>query len=116
MEMTEQEKRDRVIEGLKRILHSGKMYEAHLVIDTCEAALALLKEQEPKVLTLEEYEAWIDTPFTERNPVFYEELTKRGTVTSWVNTTVCSLREYGKNDRCWTSRPSDEQRRNTPWT
>lgn len=39
--------REKVIEGLKRLLHSGKMYDAHLVIDTCEAALALLKAQEP---------------------------------------------------------------------
>ena len=75
----------------------------------------LLKAQEPRVMTLEEYEAWIDTPFTERNPVFHEERTKRGTVTCWVNTVVCTLREYGKNDRCWTSRPTDEQREKEPW-
>lgn len=78
-------------------------------------ALALLKAHEPRVMTLEEYEAWIDTPFTERNPVFHEERTKRGTVTCWVNTVVCTLREYGKNDRCWTSRPTDVQRKETPW-
>lgn len=78
-------------------------------------AFALLKAQEPRVMTLKEYEAWIDTPFTERNPVFHEERTKRGTVTCWVNTVVCTLREYGKNDRCWTSRPTDEQREATPW-
>ena len=76
----------------------------------------LLKAQEPRVMTLEEYEAWIDTPFTERNPVFHEERTKRGTpVTCWVNTAVCTLREYGKNDRCWTSRPTDEQREVVKW-
>ena len=75
----------------------------------------LMKAQEPRVMTLEEYEAWIDTPFTERNPVFHEERTKRGTVTCWVNTTVCSLSEYGKNDRCWTSRPDEKRRAETPW-
>lgn len=83
-----------------------------------DLALAVMREltaQEPRVMTMDEYEAWIDTPFTERNPVFHEERTKRGTVTSWVNTTVCTLREYGKNDRCWTSRPTDEQRQATPW-
>lgn len=78
-------------------------------------ALALLKAQEPRVMTLEEYDAWTGIPFTERDPVFHEERTKRGTVTCWVNTTVCSLSEYGKNDRCWTSRPTDEQREATPW-
>jgi hypothetical protein len=66
---------------------------------------AKLKAQEPRVMTAEEYDAWTDIPFTERDPVFHEERTKRGSITRWVNTGVCSLREYGKNDRCWTSRP-----------
>ena len=82
---------------------------------TLEQVVSALKAQEPHVMTLEEYEAWIDAPFTERNPVFHEERTKRGTVTCWVNTVVCTLREYGKNDRCWTSRPTDEQREKEPW-
>jgi len=82
---------------------------------TLEQVVNALKAQEPRVMTLEEYKTWIDTPFTERNPVFHEERTKRGTVTSWVNTTVCSLREYGKNDRCWTSRPDEKTREETPW-
>ena len=85
-------------------------------IEPMRDALALLKAQEPRVMTLEEYEAWIDTPFTERNPVFHEERTKRGTITCWVNTVVCTLREYGKKDRCWTSRPTDEQREAVPWS
>lgn len=78
-------------------------------------ALALLKAREPRVMTLEEYDAWTDIPFTERDPVFHEERTKRGSVTCWTNTTVCSLREYGKNDRCWTSRPTVEQMEAIPW-
>lgn len=77
--------------------------------------IALLRAHEPRVMTLEEYEAWIDTPFTERNPVFHEDRTKRGTVTSWVNTAVCTLREYGKNDRCWTSRPDEKRREAVKW-
>lgn len=75
----------------------------------------LREAQEPHVMTLEEYDAWTDLPFTERDPVFHEERTERGTVTCWVNTTVCSLREYGKNDRCWTSKPTDAQRKATSW-
>ena len=84
----------------------------NLVIDNI---ISLLKAQEPRVMTLEEYDAWTDLSFTERDPVFHEERTKRGSVTCWVNTAVCSLKEYGKNDRCWTSRPTDEQREATPW-
>ena len=78
-------------------------------------ALALLKAMEPRVMTLEEYDAWTNIPFTERDPVFHEERTKRGSITCWVNTTVCSLREYLKNDRCWTARPDRETREATPW-
>ena len=85
------------------------------IVDAIDMAIEAVKAQKPRVMTLEEYEAWIDTPFTERNPVFHEERTKRGTVTCWVNTVVCTLREYGKNDRCWTSKPTDEQREATPW-
>ena len=74
-----------------------------------------LKAQEPRVMTLEEYEAWVDIPFTERNPVFCEERTRRGSICYWANTTVYSRSEYGKNKRCWTSRPTEEQREATPW-
>lgn len=81
----------------------------------CGMAIDALKAQEPRVMTLEEYDAWTDLPFTERNPVFHEERTKRGSVTCWTNTAVCSLREYGKNDRCWTSRPTVEQMEATSW-
>lgn len=112
---------EKVIKGLEHCAHTEGYCDKRCpywdVKDNCGAtlkrdALALLKA---RVMTLEEYEAWIDTPFTERNPVFHEERTKRGTVTCWVNTAVCTLREYGKNDRCWTSRPTDEQREATPW-
>ena len=85
------------------------------IVDALDFAIEALKAQEPRVMTLEEYDAWTDIPFTERDPVFHEERTKRGSVTCWVNTCVCSLREYGKNDRCWTSRPTDEQMEATPW-
>ena len=78
-------------------------------------AIDLLIAQEPRVMTREEYDAWTDIPFTERDPVFHEERTERGSVTCWVNTTVCSSREYGKNDRCWTSRPTDEQMEAVKW-
>ena len=113
-----------VIEGLDRHLSDkrddpcfGCPYYKH---KDCEKklgadAITLLKAQAPRVMTLEEYDAWTDIPFTERDPVFHEERTERGSVTCWVNTTVCSLHEYGKNDRCWTSRPTYKQMEETPW-
>lgn len=125
------DKLEKVVKGLETCVISGTRedcegYECPYFIyndevsDDCQVtlfsdALALLKAQKPRVMTLEEYGTWTDIPFTERDPVFHEERTKRGSVTCWVNTGVCSLREYGKNDRCWTSRPTDVQRKATPW-
>ena len=114
----------KVIKGLECISGGAKQLcrdceyskrEEWCIEECAKDALALLKAQEPRVMTLEEYNAWTDIPFTERDPVFREERTERGTVTCWVNTTVCSLREYGQNNRCWTSRPTEEQRRAEPW-
>ena len=108
---------EKVIEGFEmsyrysNVDENNTLVPQQLVLD----ALALLKAQEPRVLTAEEYDAWIDIPFTERDPVFHEERTKRGSITCWTNTTVCPLHEYGKNDRCWTSRPTDEQREAVKW-
>ena len=121
--MNEQEKREKVIKWLEICIkgcddscpYKKECESKGGFIEPMRDTLTLLKSQEPHVMTLEEYEAWIDTPFTERNPVFHEERTKRGIVTCWVNTVVCTLREYGKNDRCWTSRPTDEQREAIPW-
>ena len=128
MRMTDREK---AIKGLETCRISGTREDCEgygcpyfiyndAVSDECqvhlfEDAIALLKAQEPRVMTLEEYDAWTDIPFTERDPIFHEERTERGSVTCWVNTTVCSLREYGKNDRCWTSRPTDAQMKETKW-
>lgn len=109
--MTEREQVIAELMYLKRDCLEGSATD-----DTLNKAIALLKAHEPRVMTLEEYEAWIDTPIKERNPVFHEERTKRGTFTRWVNTVVCTLREYGKNDRCWTSRPTDEQRQAVKWS
>lgn len=125
--MTEQEKRDRVIEGLKRILHSGKMYEAHLVIDTCEAAIALLKAQEPRLMTLEEVRDEAEYMYLEKHSETGSDLYGCAIRGDWdgygiellmgeYDTARERWSEYGKRWRCWTSSPTDEQRRNTPWT
>ena len=88
--------------------------------------LALLKEQEPRVMVLEEVLA-SDKPF------LIEVVT--GNIT-WASCfgEYCLCNEmivrivdndgavddryeemYGTKWRCWTSRPTEEQRKNTPW-
>lgn len=86
-------------------------------------ALALLKaeppkEQEPRVLTLEEVLAWAETPAEKRDPVFFEQ--KKGIGPSgWICNSLCPKEYYlcclDKDARCWTSRPTDEQRKAAEW-
>lgn len=83
----------------------------HLTSD----ALALLKAQKPRVMTLEEYKAWMDIPFCERDPILLEMKSRRGTETWWTNTAEFSIENYGKTERCWTSRPDEKVRQETPW-
>jgi len=95
-------------------------------------ALELLKEQEPRVLTLEE------TLHRLKEPVFLETksrqsytgwvlvydvqngmgitgvrmgLTQPGHITTWYPIDL-----YGSKWRCWSAKPTDEQREATPWT
>ena len=81
----------------------------------------MLKAQEPRVLTLEEIEAsdvvWMNVSDTviaavydvfSSTPNFWDFHTKQGT---W----SMAVREYGRTWRCWSSRPTDEQRRAVKW-
>lgn len=89
-------------------------------------ALALLKEQEARVLTLDETIASCE------NPVWLEENTLQGSYGAWG--VVKSLHEkynavniggvrfgywprakYNISWRCWSARPTEEQMRDTPW-
>lgn len=137
--MTDSEKREKVIRGLT--VCSDDIYKCidcpyypenngntncsnHL----CADALALLKEQEPRVLTLEELrdvgQVWeISAPpylWLDKNRSIYN------TISFW-----CAWRDiyemihgrhdkytdenYGSEWRCWTARPTEEQMRETPW-
>ncbi len=94
--------------------------------DAVEAALALLREQEPRVMTLEEV----------RDEAEYMFLEKRSS--TWSDLFGCAIRgdwnwygmdlllgeddyirgmweNYGKTWRCWTARPTDEQRKTVKW-
>lgn len=96
-------------------------------------AISLLKEQEPRVLTLEDvmeiYNAtdshvWpYDTApfiFVEEHPDIY---TYHGSWTAWREIMailhdgifVHTRNTYGKTWRCWSARPTDEQRKVVKW-
>lgn len=87
-------------------------------------ALELLKEREPRVLTLEEVlsQAW-DYCYIEAQVRPHSEMLEKlcGTHRLYCTTSIVLERqtrgdkEYGKTWRCWTARPTDEQREATPW-
>ena len=72
-------------------------------------ALALLKAQEPRVMTLEEASAvevvWVEDRGT--NTVFLCLVRN--------NMNDSELYKYGIQWRVWSARPTDEQRKETPW-
>lgn len=88
-------------------------------------ALALLKAQEPRVMTLEEVKM-LDSDY-----YYLESMRSPGkelreivgayglTCVTWPSITwarqTMGDSGYGKTWRCWTSRPTEEQRRATPW-
>ena len=89
--------------------------------DAIEQALALLKAQEPRVIKVGDVRNWVNSDRITREPVVIEI---RGGVCAWIiddevrelpGEANLSSDLYGKTWRCWTSRPSDEVRRATPW-
>lgn len=135
---------EKVIKGLeqhmkKRCL-SGKeqlqpvicpyFQESDCIIELCCDALELLKQREPRVLTLEEiWEYGDDKPLfieyvlpteTVMKPAIFqpdnsEKDVYMCVVSAWRASGFYSLERYGKDWRCWTARPTDEQREATPW-
>lgn len=88
---------------------------------TIDRAVKLLKEQEPRVLTLDEAMGtdvcWLEKKGDDR--VWPCEI---GGGEKWVavwrfdqETTVMRRDEYGKKFRCWSARPTVAQREETPW-
>lgn len=84
-------------------------------LDNCgilNDAIELLKKQEPRVLTPEEAEHAEVVWFESRNSLIVEPMFTRGK--SFSDETA-SWFQYGRNWRCWSARPTDEQRRAVKW-
>lgn len=80
----------------------------------CGDALALLKGQEPRVMTVEEVEEIAAK--SDPDPVFGEWIMGG---TGWIVGSIHQLADLMKNGyrniRVWTSRPTPEQMRDTKW-
>ena len=128
--------REKIIKGLESLrnicnaksdmaIGKGKVAWAGYA-NTAGDALALLKAQEPRVLTLEEVNnlpyghvlietdkneplRWLDALMFCKNTNFsFDFITLEG------RARLLGV-EYNREWRCWTSRPTDEQREATPW-
>ena len=134
--MTDAEKREKVVEGLKELqshflamagISSSKQGRASHIESarTIGEAIALLKAQEPRVMTLEEVKI-LDSDY-----YYLESMRSPGkelreivgtyglTCVTWPSITwarqTMGDRGYGKTWRCWTSRPDEKRRAEIPW-
>jgi len=123
--MPDREKVEHVINAFERVIEvfdgriSGPYFEAWMC--ATKDALALLKAQEPRVMTLGEVRNWVNSDRVTREPVVIEI---HGGVCAWIiddevreipGDENLSSDLYGKTWRCWTSRPTEVERKVTPW-
>lgn len=86
-----------------------------------ESGRYLLKKLVPRVMTLEEVAKWIDIPDESKDPIFVEYGRKMKFGHSGWRTQFFGFspkyhaKIYGVELRCWTSRPTDEQREAVKW-
>lgn len=104
------------------------------MFDDAIDAIALLKAQEPRVMTWDdvlEFAELSDVGYSDKTPCYIEyfepepRFIKWGdaeTIYKWVNVYITRderRRLYNRKDRhgwrCWTARPSEQQMRDTPW-
>lgn len=83
-------------------------------------ALALLNEQEPRVMTLEEVIKlndwiWVDYKDGFNGYEYKLDYDSDCDRVEWLDGATDGMEEYGKTWRCWTSRPTPEQMRETKW-
>lgn len=129
--------RENVIKGLEneiRRIHrepKGKSLGIFMTVDEAEDILALLKEQEAKVLTVDQLEdaldtvVWLETPVSENLADGYSLIMAYSHKYGYMffdspfgdNPSQDRLEysEYGKSWRCWDKRPTNEQRKAVKW-
>jgi hypothetical protein len=127
--------RERVIKGLEHCSEDGCKdcpYETDCnyigFTDLAKDALELLKEQEPRVMTLEDVKqaevgtvVWLEWRIESKiNSGIFFRLINKGIDDSLEfhvldGFVAARLACYGTEWRCWTSRPTDEQRKAVKW-
>ena len=102
--------REKVIKGLQEAVDWLSTETSLTVIDqwVVRDALALLKAQEPRVMTLEEAKSAYVIEYRSG------KIREFGSALLDINVDPLNA-EYGKIYRVWTSRPTDEQREAVKW-
>lgn len=122
--------RDNTIECLKylrdRAVISGSTIteQSDWIVRLCDEVLELLKEQEPRVLTLEEAtgddECWLETKAGAYGYADVYMCSGHQCVEAWrclnKKAEYLPFSTYLKLWRCWSARPTEEQREAVPWT
>lgn len=87
------------------------------IVDALDFAIETLKEQEPRVMTLEEVKQWCEIHPHKQNPIWVEFQHRYGTNGWRVGLVNSGLLAWCRANeaRCWTSKPSDTQRKAAKW-
>lgn len=79
-------------------------------------ALAWLKKQEPRVITIDEFRQYNDeTIWLETKNNKLQQLTMEGIAVVLLVAEINRWNGYGSYWRCWNKQPTDEQRREVEW-
>ena len=132
--MTEQEKREKVIKGLEccskgdcadcdNCTYHGIQTDVPCESTLMRDALALLKAQVPRVMEFDDVvggdECWLEAINGACGYADCYACTGTGEVQvfrcKYDNPQYIMAKDYLKTWRCWTSRPTDEQREAIPW-
>ena len=124
--------REKVIKALEGIGIALDMDGHHNDAQAVRDALALLREQEPRALTLDEvrrnreWVVWIECDYSKTQNIGQYKgkvCWHNNYLSDWERFLTIESGEYlfresdkyGKTWRCWNARPTEEQMRETPW-
>lgn len=113
-----------LVENIESALFGDSDYVDCVQTDLLQTVVGLLKAQEPRVMTLGEIftvknvDVWLEESCeTQVHPLLLveSESAERYQITYFWPKVCRPIKSYGKTWRCWTSRPTDEQRRAVKW-
>lgn len=121
---------DKMLENLEEMLDTSRYQDSvewnpYADTETLENVIALLKSQQPRVMTLIEAcgaeVCWIEKRIQRVVTVCKVRVYGINDYSAFINYMLpyrnenISQEKYGIYWRCWTSRPTDEQREAEPW-